>query len=600
MYDYFLNKSKNIGSFVSFLNNNKNKEYLDYLNNSIPIEIVDRTIPEKIWYLLNNSELQLCNCGEHLSFIGFKNGYRKSCGRKECYVNSRKETCLEKYGVDNPKKSKEIIEKEQNDILEKWNGQHYMKNLDIKEKVKQSMIDNWGVEFAQQSDVIKKKSLESWQNNPNRDDIIRDKSLKNKSKTLDEKEEIDKLKKKTIIKKFGSYENFIEYRLDKIKEKSLEKYGVEHHFMDKEIVKKRIYNYKKNITNKILNKLPNDIIYIDRKQNLNLTDSYIQLKCNKCNSDFDISRQSLVNRTNINSEICLICNPISSGTSKMELDLLDFIKDNYSGEILHKERITKKELDIYLPELKLAFEFNGLYWHSNALKENNYHLEKTNEYKDIGIKIVHIWEDDWLYKNDIVKSIILNKIGSIKDKIYARKCIIKEVDNKSVREFLSKNHLQGFVGSKIKIGLYYNDELVSLMTFGALRKSLGSKSTENKWELLRFCNKINNVVIGGASKLFKHFIDNYVFEEITSFCDNSRSDGNLYEKLGFRFKYLSIPGYYYIIDGIRKHRFNYRKDKLVRLGYDKNMTEFGIMDSLGINRIYDCGEQKWIFLGTKS
>jgi hypothetical protein len=163
-----------------------------------------------------------------------------------------------------------------------------------------------------------------------------------------------------------------------------------------------------------------------------------------------------------------------------------------------------------------------------------------------------------------------------------------------IRDFLEKNHLQGFVGSSIKLGLFFENELVSIMTFGGLRKSLGQKNTKGSFELLRFCNKINHNVVGGASKLLKYFIKNYSPCNIISYSDFSRSDGNLYKKLGFELSHLSEPNYYYIINGVRNHRFNFRKDKLVKEGFDKNKTEVQIMKERKIMRIFDCGMEKWI------
>jgi len=192
---------------------------------------------------------------------------------------------------------------------------------------------------------------------------------------------------------------------------------------------------------------------------------------------------------------------------------------------------------------------------------------------------------------------ILNKLNKTKNKIYARKTEIKEInDNKLVKNFLTENHLQGFVGSKIKIGLFYNNELVSIMTFGNRRISMGKKITNmNEYELLRFCNKLNTNVIGGSSKLFKYFLKNYNPSEIMTYADRSHSQGKLYEMLGFKYIGKSQPNYYYIIDGIRKHRFNFRKDLLVKQGFDKNKTEHQIMIDRKIYRIYDSGNLKYLY-----
>jgi hypothetical protein len=190
---------------------------------------------------------------------------------------------------------------------------------------------------------------------------------------------------------------------------------------------------------------------------------------------------------------------------------------------------------------------------------------------------------------------IINRI-KYSNKIWARKCEIKEIyDNKLVRSFLNENHIQGFIGSKFKVGLFFENELVSLMTFGEMRKSLGQKSKKNTYELLRFCNKLNYSVVGGASKLFSYFTKNNEVSEIISYSLNSYSDGNLYKNLNFELIGNTSLNYYWCKNGIRYHRFNFRKDKLVKMGYDPSKTEVNIMNDLGYYRIFDCGSKKWIY-----
>lgn len=204
-----------------------------------------------------------------------------------------------------------------------------------------------------------------------------------------------------------------------------------------------------------------------------------------------------------------------------------------------------------------------------------------------------IFSDEWENKPDIVKSRLRNILND-SDRIYARRCNIKEVkDNKLVRKFLNDNHIQGFVGSKYKIGLFYEDELVSLMTFGNLRKSMGLNSKEGHYELLRFCNKLNTSVVGGASKLFKFFLKEFDVSYILSYSDNRWGHGNLYERLGFKYINSTIPNYYYIIDNKRHYRFKYRKDILVSDGYDPSKTEIEIMTERGYYRIFDKGSNKY-------
>jgi hypothetical protein len=577
---------KNVGSLCLFLNNKKNKEYLDYLNENIPHEVKDFKLSEKIYYFIKGiNEIQLCDCGDPLLFFGFKSGWRQTCGKKECIVKSRKKTCLVNWGVDNPRKSKEIVERTKENILEKWGGKHYMMDDSVRNKFKQTMISNWGVEWAQQSKEISEKSKSTWDLNPNKDEVINKRSEKIKNKSINEKLEIDKKRKISIINNWGSLENFYNHVNFKIKEKSINELGVEHHLSHPSIIERRVIEYKETITNKIKSKLPNTIIYLDRINNKNKTDSIILLKCLNCKSEFSINRQFLVSRDKINEEICLNCNPRSNGKSKMEEDLYDFISENYSGDIIRSDKnlLGGREIDIYLPEMKLAFEFNGLYWHSEEYKDKFYHKSKSDDCESVGIELIHIWEDDWLYKNEIIKSIILNKLLKSK-RIFARKCTIDFVSDSEYKTFLEKNHLKGFIGSKIKIGLYYLGDLVCLISLKPLKNK--------NWELLRFCNKTGVSVVGGASKLLSFFMKNYECLSFISYSDNSFGISKLY-KLGFKVISELNPNYHWVINGIRSNKFNFRKDKLVSQGFDSNKTEVEIMNERGFYRIFDSGSKKW-------
>jgi hypothetical protein len=214
--------------------------------------------------------------------------------------------------------------------------------------------------------------------------------------------------------------------------------------------------------------------------------------------------------------------------------------------------------------------------------------------------LIHIFEYDFDFKNDIVSSIVKNAIN-LSDKIFARKTIIKKIKDKSVvKDFLTKNHLQGFVNTNINYGLYYNDELVSLMTFMKTRKVLNKNGDENEYELIRFCNKLNTTVIGGASKLFNKFLNEYEPSSVLSYCDLSWGTGVLYENLGFINDGDTKPNYFYVINGKKENRINYQKHKLVKQGYDPNLTESQIMNGLGYYRIYNCGNRKYLYKNEKN
>lgn len=285
--------------------------------------------------------------------------------------------------------------------------------------------------------------------------------------------------------------------------------------------------------------------------------------------------------------------------SNYEMELIDYISSIIGEEnIVRNDRtiLNGNELDVYVPSKKVAFEFDGLYWHSEIKKPNKkYHLQKTMECEKQGIQLIHIFEDEWIYKKDICKSRIKNILGS-STRLYARKCEIVELTNKEANNFFTENHIQGNVAAKIIYGLKYNNEIVSAMSFGNLRKNLGQKSTDGSYELLRFSNKQNMTVVGGASKLFNHFVKQVNPCDIISYADRRWSMGNLYEQLNFKFSHESEPNYFYIIGNERKNRFGFRKDILIsKYGCLPNDTEHNFCLNQGWYRIYDCGTKvyKW-------
>lgn len=276
-----------------------------------------------------------------------------------------------------------------------------------------------------------------------------------------------------------------------------------------------------------------------------------------------------------------------------EEELYLFIKSIYKGTVYKNDRTIlddHRELDIVLPDLKLAFEYDGIYWHNELNKPQDYHLDKTNQCNNKGYHLIHIFEDEWKnpIKKEIWKSMIKNQIGVIDNKVFARKCEIKTVEKDEGYKFLENNHIQGKCTSTIMIGLYYNNELVSLMTFGKSRHFIGN--SKHEYELLRFCNKINTSVIGGASRLLSYFEKQYKPKSIVSYADKRWSTGNLYNTLDFVKYNESKPNYYYVINEQRKNRFNFRKSELVRkynCPEEKSEREFCFEQKW--YRIYDCG-----------
>lgn len=329
--------------------------------------------------------------------------------------------------------------------------------------------------------------------------------------------------------------------------------------------------------------------------------TYLDLYCHKIGTN---GKEHGVFRTRpdwlLRGHGCPICGYKKSAP---EVEIRDFIKEHYDGIVEeHNRQILKgKEIDLYLPELKLGVEFNGLRWHSELYAEKKSLKNKTDECEKMGIHLVNIFEDEWNNKQDICKSRLLNFLKK-SDRIYARKCTISEITGKEANLFVSENHIQGCANAKYNIALKYNDEIVAVMTFGNLRKNLGRDKKEGCYELLRFCNKKNMTVIGGASRLLKYFIKEHNPEYILSFADRRWSDGNLYESLGFTLEGFTSPNYSYINKSRKEriNRFSLRKDVLKsKYGCPDEKSEHQFCMENGLYRIYDCGNRKYIWNNKK-
>ena len=292
-----------------------------------------------------------------------------------------------------------------------------------------------------------------------------------------------------------------------------------------------------------------------------------------------------------------ICHEYS--TSYCEKEVLDFVKSLGQFEVLNNVRnvISPKELDIYIPSKNLAIEFDGLYFHDENHVNKNYHAEKTNLCNDKNIDLIHIYEDDWRDKKEIVKSMIRSRLGIYEEKYMARKCKIKEVDKIHAKEFLNKNHLQDYASKcNTHLGLYYDDELVQLISI--TNKGFHDGNTE----LTRMCTKLNTQVIGGFSKLIKNYCKLYNCNKLVSYVYKSWFNGNGYLSCGFEIVKNNPPSYYYILNNTRYHRSNFRKDRLQKMYeknqlkyFDENDTESNICFKNNIYKIYDCGIIKVVY-----
>ena len=278
------------------------------------------------------------------------------------------------------------------------------------------------------------------------------------------------------------------------------------------------------------------------------------------------------------------CSKCVSSISRQEIEVQEYLKHHVDIKTNDRSIIKPLELDIVIPEKTIAIEYNGLYWHSELNgKDRKYHLNKYKACKEQGYRLIQIWENEWLFKKDIVKSILLNAIGIHKRVIHGRKCVIKDVTPKEARVMYDNNHIQGFKGGQHK-GLYYNDELVSLMTI------------DKRNELQRFVNLKYTKVHGSFSKLLKAFVTSG-YSDIYTFADLRYFTGNVYENNGFKYMYTTNPNYYYFKQLNVYNRLQFQKHKLENrlTKYNPDETEYQNMFMNGYNRIWDCGNLKFIY-----
>ena len=510
----------------------KYPEFHQYILDNYSDEL---TWTEKLYWFYNKlTSLPSCSvCGNPVSFINIKEGYRKYCSRKCLNVDpgkkeKTKQTCINKYGGRAPACSSRVREKMEKTNIELYGTRNAMQNKDIAKKSHLSNINKYGG-CGNASPELKKKQ------------------------------------KETINKIFG-VDNYMQSE----------------------------YFYE------LISKRHPDVISIDilNKQYECMCPDTTCTKCSK--KSFYIPIRSYNNRQGMSGIYkCTIANPIKGDCSKgtgIELFVKSILDRNNIPYISNtRDIISPLELDIYIPSKKIAVECNGIYYHSSLQKEPKYHINKYNLCQTQGIQLLSFWED-WIYKKpEIVENILLSKLGLYRDRIYARKCDFKEISTQDSSVFLNAYHIQGTCPADIKYGLYYNDQLVCVMTFANHRNNIiGTPG----WELTRFCSLPGIQVVGGAEKLLKHFLRNYNPENIVSFSMNDISNGNLYKKLGFVRGQIN-QSYWYIDNQFKRyHRSSFTKNAIIRRGWKQNKegwTEKEVMKDHGYYQIYDSGQTKWVY-----
>lgn len=468
---------------------------------------------------------------------------------KTGWVNHEKakQTMIEKYGVDNPLKSQEIKEKVKATNNERYGGNAPACSPIVQEKMQNTCLERYGVINPYQSEEIKTK-------------ISNTKLIRYNDSSYVNKEKITK-----------TWANKDEEELSRIQSKreetNLKRFKVKNPFQNKELMIKA-YQRKFGVDHPWKNK------QVREKIKQTIQERYgVPYYC--------LTKECINAQGNIISKV-----------NRRFAELLNKYNIEYEMEYVIENRSFDFKVGNTLIEINPTYTHNST---MNPIIKNNclpcksydYHLNKTLLANKYNFKCIHVFDnDDW---NKIIYLLLP------KQKLYARKCVIKEVSLKETNKFLNTYHLQNSCrGQNIRLGLYYNNELVQIMTFGKPRYN-----KQYKFELLRLCSHKDYIIIGGSKKLWMHFLKLYNANNIISYCDFSKFSGDVYNDLGMKLKYITNPvGNWYNLQN------EYISDSLLRqLGYDKLFkTEYGkyssneqLMIQNGWFKVYNCGQKVFVY-----
>ena len=542
-------------------------------------DVISRLQPEKFqeklyWHIHNLTDYPACPiCGKRTVFENITKGYRTYCSKKCCNSDPNKiertqQTCIERYGAIAPACIPKVRRKAKQTCIERYGTEYAMQTKEIQEKSYQALFDKYGVRSVGAISGSKEKA------------------------------------KQTCIERYGGV-GFASDQLNKSsKQTCIERYGDANYNNTPQLVatQRRIYGGVGNESSILRKKYSNTIRkkIVDNNEFLaGYTDDGLWIckcphpGCTKCvERTYAVTANMYFDRKRDHTEPCTnLLKPQrshSAGTT-IELFIRDFLNEHNVQYETNKGIFEGKHADIWIPDLNIAIECNGVFHHSTHCCSKSAHINKMLIARKMGIQLIYLWWDEIITKPEIVKSIIANKLGLCDNSIAARKCVVKKINSKIASKFLNENHIQGAGNATHRLGLYYGADLVSVMTFN---------NTSGKWVLNRFCNKLNTRVIGGAGKLFKYALNTFSINECVSYSSNDISDGNLYKVLGFVSDGKINDAYFYI-KGTKRYSRDYgRKSSIVARGEAPNRpnwTEEEAMREAKYLRIHTSGTMTWVY-----
>lgn len=446
---------------------------------------------------------------------------------------SRKVSMRRRFGCDYAMQSAEVREKSRKTCLKKYGVDCYSKSEAGRAKAsliitkKAPSANSLSEYYVTECHSIIDTALHF---NVSVTTVLKWLSKNNLSKTP---EQVEETKKKTNMDRFGVEYSFSSPEVQKhYRENCIEKYGFDHP-VSKEAEKSTIIlSSEENFAKFIIDNFSDKPNYAAVARVLGCSDNKVRIAARK-NGWEDY---------------------FSIYVSSPEVELQNLLKEFNVDFVPHERKILNgMEIDIYIPTKKIGIEFNGDYWHSDAIKEKNYHFDKSKLAESKGIRLIHIYEYEWNTMKDKIIQLLKIALGIVDSKIYARKCEIREITNQEAKVLNDKVHLQNHRSAQVTYGLYYRGELVQLMSFSRTHYNRNLKG-DNSWEIIRGCPGSNNIVVGGVSKLFSRFIKDHDPDEVFSYCDFNKFDGKSYEAIGMKFIGYTGPDKTYLIDGVAYKR----------------------------------------------
>lgn len=533
----------------------------------------------------------------------------KSDEEKQAMLSKMRATSRARYGVDNPMQCKEIQERSKEAVRRIYGVDNLSQSPEIQRRIHENSKKKYGVDHYSQDPEIRDRMVAGMvskygDNCPNRVPEIRERTIQTNRERygVDNVGQSDKVKERmreTCRERYGvDYALQAESIRNRIRETCKEKYGC--------------YGAPPQL---FLDKMKDDTFRLRYSEFIENPEVYIdnhysgKVPLNKLVKDLELdftTVHSIVQKNHL-------WNKVSRQISSMEVEICDFLRsiDPNIEIVMHDRCVIKPyELDIYLPSYEVAIECDPTFTHNSSFKgfgdsepiSPSYHRMKTDLCENNNVFLFHVFGYEWSNRKEVLLSMIQNLLHKNMYKVFARKCEVRNIQDSDCAAFLNNNHRQGYCRSSIRLGLYYENNLVSVMTFGSPRLGIGRKCSEDyeEWELLRFCNEKSTTVVGGASRLFNYFISKYSFDKIISFSDRAHTRGHLYELLGFSNVSVSDPGYVWV-NSYNDSYFNRtvcQKKNLRKLFNDDsididNQTERQIMESHGYARVYDSGVIRW-------